>query len=97
MLIVTIELLPSGSESLRRPIASMCIDNDSGLGDVSDYLVTAMELANPLSGTSSGFADASVSAHDPRRGVWSLLRKACEEIDKAGWIPSQAEEDGGQI
>ncbi|BBZ92742.1 hypothetical protein [Bradyrhizobium diazoefficiens] len=97
MLMVTIELLPAGSESLRRPIASMCIDNEGGLDDVSDYLVTAMELANPLTGTSPGFANASVSAHDPRRGIWSLLRKACEEIDKAGWTAFQAEEDGGQI
>jgi hypothetical protein len=48
MLLITIELLAPGSESLRHPIASMCIDNDAGLSDVSDYQVTAMESANPL-------------------------------------------------
>lgn len=45
MLIITIELLPGGSESLRRPIASMCIANQTGLAEVSDYRVTGLESA----------------------------------------------------
>ena len=97
MLLITIELLPRESDCLRRPIASMCIASEGDRADVSDYQITAMESANPLAGTSPGFADASVAVHDRRQRVWSLLRKACEEIDRAGWIALAAEGDGGQI
>lgn len=96
MLIITIELLPGGSEALRRPIASMCIANEAGHAEVAGYQVTAMESANPLAGALPGFADAKISAHDRRQRVWWLVRRACEEIGKAGWIPLEAE-DCGQI
>jgi hypothetical protein len=86
MLMITIGLLPGGFESLRRRVAAMSIVNESDLADVSDYRVTAMESANPLTGTAPGFTYASVAAHDRRQRVWSLLRKACEEIDRARWI-----------
>jgi hypothetical protein len=97
MLIINIELLPEGSESLRRTVASMCISDETVRADASDDRVTARVFANPLTGAPPGFADASVSPPDRRQRVWSRLRKACEEVDKAGWIPLRAGLHGGQI
>jgi hypothetical protein len=83
MLVVTVELMPSGFEPLRRTIASMRISNLSDLADVSDYRVEAMEGANPLTGDPPRRAECIVPAHARRKSVWALLQRACEEIVKA--------------
>jgi hypothetical protein len=96
MIVVNIELLPGGAESLRRTIATMRVSNASDLADLSNYRVTAVESASPLTGHPAGIAECEVVDHDRRQRVWSLLRKACEEIEKAGWIPLQEGREGDQ-
>lgn len=86
MLIITIDLVPGGYESLRRTIGSMRIANISNLADVSDYDVAATEGANPLTGAKSRNASCTVKRHDRRQCVWALLAKASEEIIKADFV-----------
>jgi hypothetical protein len=83
MLIVTVELVPSGFEAMRRTIASMRISNLSDLADVSDYQVEAMEGFNPLTGDPPHRAECIVPAHARKQSVWALLQRACQEIIKA--------------
>lgn len=86
MLRVTIELVPSGFEPMRRTIATMHVANLSNLADISDYRVMAMEGANPLTGEPAGNAECIVLAHPRRQRVWALLQQACGEIMKADWV-----------
>jgi len=86
MLVVTIELWPSGSSALRRPIGTMHIGNVSDLSDVSDYHVITMQTANPLTGEPAGVAEFEVLAHARRQRVWALLQRACEAAMTADWV-----------
>lgn len=86
MLVVTIELWPGGSGALRRPVGTMHIGNESGLADLSDYRVIAMESANSLIGTPAGVAEFRVLDHNRRQRVWALLQRACEEAMTAKWV-----------
>lgn len=86
MLRVTVELIPSGFEPMRRRIAMMRISNTSDLTDISDYLVHATEGANKLTGAPARFGECVVRGHARRQPVWALLAKACEEIMKADFV-----------
>ncbi len=86
MLVVTVELWPGGSSALRRPIGTMHIGNVSGLSDISDYHVIAMQTANPLTGEPAGLAEFEVLAHARRQRVWALLQRACEAAMVADWV-----------
>ncbi|WP_018322448.1 hypothetical protein [Bradyrhizobium sp. WSM2793] len=86
MLVVTVDLAPGGDESRRRTLATMSISNESDLAEVSDYLVTAMEAASPLTGRPAGIAQTRVLSHDRKQQVWALLQRASEEIMKADWV-----------
>lgn len=86
MLRITIDLVPSGFEPMSRTIATMHISNESDLADVSDYLVTAMEAANGLTGEPAGIAECRVLAHPRRQRVWALVQRACEKIMKTDWV-----------
>lgn len=86
MLVVTVDLAPGGDESRRRTIATISISNESDLADVSNYLVTAMEAASPLTGECAGIAQAKVLSHARKQRVWALLQRASEEIMKADWV-----------
>lgn len=87
MLLITIELVPGGFEPTRRSIATLHISNESNLADFSDYRVTAIEGANPLSGTPPRIADCTVVNHDRRQAVWALLEAAAAELRAADWVP----------
>ncbi len=86
MLRVTIELVPSGFEPMRRTVATMHVSNLSNLADMSDYQVVALERANPMTGEPAGNAECMVLAHPRRQRVWALLQRACEEIMKADFV-----------
>lgn len=86
MLVLTIDLAPGGDESRRRTLATMSISNESDLADVSDYLVTAMEAANPLTGHPAGITEVRVLSHSRKQRVWALLQRASEELMKADWV-----------
>jgi hypothetical protein len=86
MLVVTVELVPSGFEPMRRTIASMRISNLSDLADVSDYRVEALERANPLTGSRPRSAECILPAHARKQSVWALLQRACEEIIRADFV-----------
>lgn len=83
MLVITIDLVPSGYEPHRRTIASMHISNMSALADLSDYRIDAMEGANQLTGDPPRNASCVVLAHERRQSVWALIEKACARILKA--------------
>ncbi len=83
MLVIQIDLVPSGDESRRRPIGSMRIANQSDWSDICDYSVEVMEAANPLTGTRTRSASCTVERHDRRQAVWSLLAKAADEAMRA--------------
>jgi len=83
MLRVTIDLVPGGFSPLRRTIATLRISNASDLADISNYVIEAMEGANPLTGDPPRNAQCMVFGHDRKQSVWKLLERACEEILKA--------------
>jgi hypothetical protein len=86
LLVITIDLVPGGYESYRRPIGSMRISNLSDLADTCDYLVEIIESANPLAGTQRRKAACTVREHDRRQSVIALLARACEELLKADFF-----------
>jgi hypothetical protein len=86
MLKVTVELVPSGFEPMRRSIALMHISNESDLADLSNYRVQATEAANPLTGDPPRVAECTVVNHDRRQSVWALVEAAVAELRKADWV-----------
>lgn len=76
MLVVNIELLPGGADSLRRSIATMRISNVTDLADLSTFRVTAMESASRLTGHPAGIAECEVADHSRRQRVWALIQRA---------------------
>ena len=86
MIVVTIELLPGGSEHLRKPIATMHISNRSDLAEISDYAVQAMEGPNHLAATPARIAECAVVNHVRRQDVWALLEAAAAELRTADWV-----------
>ena len=86
MLKVTIELLPSGFAPMRRTIASMHISNATDLADISDYVVEAVESANPLTATPARKGSVVLYHHDRQPSVWALLARAASEIERADFV-----------
>ena len=86
MLKVTIELLPSGFAPMRRTIASMHISNATDLADISDYVVEAVESANPLTRTPARKGSVVLYHHDRQQSVWALLARAASEIERADFV-----------
>ena len=72
MLVVTVELLPGGAESLRRCIATTRMSNESDLADMSTYRVTAMEPTRRLTGSPADIAECD--SRNTRDGNASRLR-----------------------
>lgn len=83
MLVITVDLVPSGFAPLRRTIAAMSISNITDSADISDYLIEASETSNPLAGTQSRTARCVIRGHARALSVWALLTKPSEEIMKA--------------
>jgi hypothetical protein len=78
MILITIDLVPSGIQSWRRTIASMRIANTTNCTDVSDYAVDLLEAANPLSGTAPRNGSCTVKDHDRHQSIWALIARAAE-------------------
>jgi D-arabinose 5-phosphate isomerase GutQ len=76
MILVTVEMLPSGSKAFRHTIAIMTIANMSDLAETSDYRVELVEGANPISMSAERSTFATVLDHDRRQSVWTLVSKA---------------------
>lgn len=85
MLKITVDIHPGGSAMLRRTLATMTIANVSNLADVSDYQVSALESANPLTGLSARICGFEVTGHDRRQSVWTLLETALAQMESAEW------------
>jgi len=81
-----IELVPGGFLPMRRTIASMRIANISDLADISDYVLEAMEAANPLTGAPARKGNIVLYHHDRRQSVWALLARAASEIERADFV-----------
>ncbi|WP_426418973.1 hypothetical protein [Bradyrhizobium genosp. A] len=78
MILVTIELLPGGSSTRRRTLATIEIANVSDLAPTSDYRVETFEGRNPLAGVDGRETTVIVRGHDRRRSVLRLVEKAIE-------------------
>jgi hypothetical protein len=75
MLRVTIEVIPNGDESRRRPIRVMNIANMSGLADASDYEVHV--VGERHANKKHGF----VRGHERKRfGCWALIARAIRAL-----------------
>jgi hypothetical protein len=83
LLVITIDLYPGGNSQRRRTIASLRIANISGLADISDYDVKAIQAANPLTGSPAGIGSSEVLGHDRRQSIWTLLAKAARAAEGA--------------
>lgn len=83
MLRITVDIVPGGFEPLRRHIALMTIANVTCLADRSDYVVEAMEGANPLAGSPPRNTSARINGHDRNQSVWTLVAKAAAVIAEA--------------
>jgi hypothetical protein len=83
MLLVSIELVPGGNPLRRRAIGSLRIANATGLSDVSDYQIEAMQAATPLTGAAAGIGSCEVIGHDRRQSIWCLLAKVAEAAARA--------------
>jgi len=81
MLLITIDLLPGGHASHRRTLASMQIANITGLADISDYHIGAIEGANPLAGTHARSTSVRVFSHSRRQSVWKLVGAAIAAME----------------
>ena len=68
---LTIELKVNG-----RLIGGAIITNRTGLADVSDYEVDAVETASPASGHELDFRSVfKIAGHSRRQSVWALVAK----------------------
>jgi hypothetical protein len=83
MLVITVDLVPSGYEPMRRTIAATSISNISELAAVSDYQIEATETSNPLAGTPSRTVRRLIHGHARAQSVWALVARASDEIMKA--------------
>jgi hypothetical protein len=83
MLVITVDLVPSGYEPMRRTIATMSISNISELAEVSDYQIEATETSNPLAGTPPRTVRCLIREHARAQSVWALVARASDEIMKA--------------
>ncbi len=75
MLRVTIEVVPNGDETKKRPIRVMTISNMSGLADMSDYEVHVVgeRHANKKHGL--------VRGHERKKfGCWALIARAIRAL-----------------
>lgn len=66
---VTIEYLPGGFEHHKQTLAVVSIENESGLADVSNYVVRL-----------DGDRVATVDRHRRADGFWPLVERAMLEI-----------------
>jgi hypothetical protein len=81
MLKVTVELLPGGATFLRRTLATMSVANVSNLADVSNYDITVIEAANPLTGAPARMHALVVDGHERKQSVWKLIARAVAQMD----------------
>ncbi len=83
MLKITIELLPGGDPTCRRPLATMSIANASNLADVSNYDVTVLEGENSLTGAPPRLCTCIVRDHPRAQSVWVLVGAAISAMKNA--------------
>lgn len=90
MLVVKVEIWPSGNEEGKREIAQMVINNVSSLADESDYVIFQQELASPFNTSEETSLDhpkdlifedspearGLVKNHNRFQSVWALIAKA---------------------
>jgi hypothetical protein len=75
MLRVTIEVIPNGDETKKRPIRVMTISNMTGLADVSDYEVHV--VGERHTNTKRGL----VRGHTRLKlGCWALIARAIKAL-----------------
>ncbi|OJU25468.1 MAG: hypothetical protein BGN91_04580 [Nitrobacter sp. 62-13] len=82
MLDIRIDLVPGGSEPLRRTIATMRIANRSNLADLSNYSIDATEGRN-VAGLPARRVSITIQNHDRRQSVWRLIEKAAAATAQA--------------
>ena len=75
MLAIRIELWPGGDKSRARTIAEATVTNISGLDDVSDYQVAALETASDVTGLPARAGGFIISGHPRKSTVWMLVAK----------------------
>jgi hypothetical protein len=83
MLIVRIELLPGGSFDARHTLSTMQISNISQLAAISNYAVTVLEAANPLTGEPAKLSAFEVKDHARAQSVWTLIASAVAAMKDA--------------
>jgi hypothetical protein len=83
LLKITVDLHPGGASDFRRTLATMTISNRSNLAEISDYDVTAVERANPLTGEAARICSLQVLGHLRRQSVWKLVAVAIEKMEGA--------------
>lgn len=83
MLKISVDLHPGGASDFRRTLATMTIANISNLADVSDYDITTVESANPLTGEAAKICGLKVRGHARRQSVWKLIAVAIAEMEGA--------------
>jgi hypothetical protein len=86
MIVVTVELVPSGSGPLKRTIGTLRIANVGKLDDNSDYRVTAMEAANPNTGDPARIAEILLGGYDRHQSVWAIVKAASDRVEDADWV-----------
>lgn len=82
MLLVRVELWPSGDYRRAKTVASMVIGNTSDLADSSDYEITASENGADHLGIAPSEAKFSIKSHVRKQTVWALLARAAAEAVK---------------
>ncbi|MBP2147424.1 hypothetical protein [Xanthobacter flavus] len=75
MLAIRIELWPSGDKSRARTIAEATVTNISGLDEVSDYQVAALETASDVTGLPARAGGFVIPGHPRKSTVWMLVAK----------------------
>jgi hypothetical protein len=86
VIIVNVELVPGGSLPHRRSIGSLHIANVSNLADVSSYAIDAIEVANPLVGTSARITSCRIDGHARAQSVWALIARAVAALETADFV-----------
>jgi hypothetical protein len=76
MIVVHVELWPGGCALLGRPLGKLPISNCSDLAKISDYSISVVETANPLTKTRARGGGCRIEGHDRNRSVWSLVERA---------------------
>ncbi|MET4479150.1 hypothetical protein [Bradyrhizobium sp. F1.13.3] len=84
MLAVTIEIVPDGDETRRRPVAAMRIEQVSTTHSLCEYAVDTIEDGDGLIATAASFSSCVVEHLRTEGDVWKVLGNACRAIAAAG-------------